>query len=108
MPLLNLPTKWVDFCVKGILLLGHVAHSFIHSPGSPHPLMFNLVASFVSALNLHCECPPTLLKALADTHPNHEVWLQSYKDEEGVLQSLNMYCKITLGEYCALCKKGVP
>jgi hypothetical protein len=37
---------------------------------------------FVSALNLHRECPPTLLKALADTHPDREVWLQSYKEEK--------------------------
>ncbi len=108
MPLWNLPTKWKDLCVEGVLLPSHVAHLFIHSPVSPLPLAFDLVASFVSALNLHCECPPTLLKALADTHPDHEVWLQSYKKEKGGLQSLSTYRKITLGEYCALHKKGTP
>jgi hypothetical protein len=104
----NLPTKWVDLCVKGILLPGHVTHSFIHSPVSSLPSTFDPFASFISALNLHCEGPPTLLKALANTHPDREVWLQSYKEEKGGLQSLNTYRKITLGEYCALCKKGAP
>ncbi len=108
MPLPNFPTKWVDLCVKSVLLPGHVAPWFIRSPVSPHPLTFDPVASFVSALNLHWECPPTLLKALADTHPNREVWLQSYKEVRGGLQSLNTYCKINLGEYCALHKKGAP
>jgi hypothetical protein len=82
MPLPNLPTKWVDLHVEGVLLPGHVAHSFICSPVSPLPLTFDPVASFVSALNLHRECPPTLLKALTDTHPDHEVWLQSYNEEK--------------------------
>ncbi len=108
MSLLNLPTKWVDLCIKGVLLPGHVAHLFIHSPVSPLPSMFDPVASFVSALNLHRECPPMLLNALADTHPDREVWLQSYKEEKGSLQSLNTYHKITLGEYHALYKKGAP
>jgi hypothetical protein len=66
------------------------------------------VASFVSALNLHKECPPTLLKALANSHPNQEVWLQSYKEEKSGLQSHNTYHKLTLGEYRALRKKGAP
>jgi hypothetical protein len=108
MPLPNLPTKWVDLCVKGILLPGHVAHLFICSPVSPLPSTFDPVASFVSALNLHHECPPMLLKVLAVTHPDCEIWLQNYKKEKGGLQSLNTYCKITLGEYRALCKKGAP
>jgi hypothetical protein len=69
---------------------------------------FNPVASFVSYLNLHCDRPPTLLKALADSHLDQEVWLKSYQEEKGGLQSLNTYHKITLGEYCALRKKGAP
>ncbi len=101
------PTKWVDLCVKNVLLPGHVAHLFICTPVFSHPLTFDPVASFVSALNLHHKCLPTLLKALADTHPDSEVWLQSYKEEKGGLQSLNTYRKITLREYCALCKKSV-
>jgi hypothetical protein len=70
--------------------------------------MFDPVASFVSALNLHKECPPTLLKALAESHPDREVWLESYKEEIGGLQALNTYKKITLSEYRAYREKGAP
>jgi hypothetical protein len=78
------------------------------SPTSPHGSTFDLVASFVSAVNLHCNCPPTPLKALADSHPYHEVWLKIYEEEIEGIQSMNTYCKITLGEYQALCEKGAP
>jgi hypothetical protein len=70
--------------------------------------MFDPVASFVSALNLLKECPPTLLKALADSYPDCETWLRSYADEMGGLESLNTYKMITLGEYRSLSEKGAP
>ncbi len=60
---------------------------------------------FVSAVNLHCECPPTLLKALANSHPDREIWLASYQEEKEGIESLDTYRKITLGEYRALRKK---
>ncbi len=66
------------------------------------------MASFVSAVNLHPDCPPSLLKALADTHPNREIWLESFFEEKRGVQSLNTYTKITLGEYCALPERGAP
>jgi hypothetical protein len=77
-PLPHLPTTWVDLCIEGVLLPGHISHTFFRSAESPHQSTFNPVTSFVSALNLHKECPPTLLKALANSHPDREVWLQSY------------------------------
>ncbi len=104
----NLPTTWVDLCVEGILLPGHISHTFLRSPVTQQHTTFDPVASFVSALNLHKECPPTLLKALADSHPDREIWLQSYADKKGGLESLNTYKKITLGEYCSLREKGAP
>ena len=107
-PLPNLLSSWVDMCVEGVLLPGHVSHTFIQTPATTMPSMFDPVASFVSALNLHCDCPPTLLKALADLHPDREIWLESYCEEKGDLQSLETYKKITLGEYRALREKGAP
>ena len=107
-PLLNSPSTWVDLCVEGVLLPGHILHTFLCSSVSPQHSTFDPVASLVSALNLHKECPPTLLKALADSHPDREVWLESYKDEIGGLQALNTYKKITLGEYRAYREKGAP
>ncbi len=107
-PLPNLPTTWMDLCIEGVLLPGHISHTFLHSLTSPQLSTFHPVASFVSALNLHKECPPTLLKALADSHPDREVLLQSYKKEKSGLESLDTYRKLTLGEYRALRKKGAP
>ncbi len=98
----------MDLCVDGVLLPGHVLQTFLCSLPLPQVSTFDPIALFVSALNLHRDCPPTLLKALADLHPDQEVWLKSYQKEKGSLQSLYTYCKITLGEYCALCKKGAP
>ncbi len=89
-----------------IVLLGHVSHSFLWSLASPQQSTFDPVESFVCAVNLHRECPPTLLKALANSHPDREVWLQSYYKEKHRIESLNIYPKITLGEYQALWEKG--
>jgi hypothetical protein len=57
---------------------------------------------------LYWDYPPSLFKALATAHPNWEVRLQSdYKEKCGI-ESLATYCKITLGEFCALWEKGAP
>ncbi len=102
----NLLITWVDMYVEGALVPGHVSHTFLHSVDSPTPTTFDPVASFVSAVNLHKDCPPTLLKALADSHPDWEVWLESYYEEKHSIESLGTFCKITLGEYRALHEKG--
>jgi hypothetical protein len=69
---------------------------------------FDPIASFVSAVNLHCDCPPLLLKALTDSHPNCAIWLESFFKEKRGIEQLDTYKKITLGEYCALWEKGAP
>jgi hypothetical protein len=102
----NLSQNWVNLCVEGVLIPGHVAHSFLHVPSSPST--FDTVASFVSAINLHWDCPPSLLKALATAHPDCDVWLQSYNDEIRGIESLATYRKITLGEYRDLQEKSAP
>ncbi len=85
----NLPFNWADMCTEGILIPGHVAHSFLRSSSSSISLAststrstFDLVANIVSAINLHWDCPPSLLQALATSHPDREVWLQSYYEEK--------------------------
>ncbi len=104
----NLAHNWVDLCVEGVLVPGHVLHSFLRPPGSPSSSTYDPVASFVSAVNLHKDCPPSFLKALADSHPDREVWLQSYYEEKRGVKSLGTFCKISLCEYRALRKKGAP
>jgi hypothetical protein len=108
----NLPFNWVDLCTKGILVPGHIAHSFIQAASSPSVSLvpassspqstFNPVASIVSAINLHQDCPPSLLRALTMLHPDWEVWLQSYYEEKNGIKSLGTFKRLTLGEYCAL------
>jgi hypothetical protein len=110
----NLPFTWVDLCTEGVLLPGHVAHSCIRSSShdllisSPPPSTFDPVANIVSAVNLHRDCPPSLLQALASTHPDREVWLQSYHEEKGGIEEMGTFWKITLGEYRAIREKGAP
>jgi hypothetical protein len=95
-------------CFEGTLLPGHVSHTFLCSPVSSTALTFDPAFSFVSTINLHRDCSPTLLHALADSHPNCDVWLASYKEEKEGLESLNTFCRITLGVYCALREKRAP
>ncbi len=85
-----------------------ISHSFVRSPSSSTPTTFDPVASVVSTVNLHQDCPPSVLTALADSHPDREVWLESFFEEERGIQSLDTYKKITLGEYRALREKGAP
>jgi hypothetical protein len=111
----NLPFNWVDLCTKGVLVPGHVVHSFL-CPSSPlvslvadsPPSKFDLVASIVSAINLHRDCPPSLLQPLAISHPDRELWLQIYYKEKGGIESLGTFKRLTLGEYRALQEKGAP
>jgi hypothetical protein len=43
--------------------------------------------------------PPSLLQALAASHPDHEVWLQSYYKEKNGIEYLGTFKCLTLGEY---------
>jgi hypothetical protein len=42
------------------------------------------------------------------SHPDCEVWLQSYYKEKRGIESLDTYHEITLGKYRALQEKGAP
>jgi hypothetical protein len=108
---INLPNpvmNWVDLCIEGVLIPGHISHTFLRSPSSSAPTTFDPMTSFVSSINFHLECPPSLLKALAHSHPDREVWLRSFFEEKRGIQGMNTYGKITLGKYCTLCEKGAP
>ena len=113
----NLPFSWVDLCTKGILVPGHIGHSFIctsshlvflvsASPSPPSTV--DPVVSIVSVINLHWDCPPSLLQALAMLHPYWEVWLQSYSKEKDGIKSLGTFKCLTLGKYYSLREKGTP
>jgi hypothetical protein len=97
-PLPNLTFNWHDLCVNGILLPGHTASSFIQESS----------AHFVSATNLFQECPSSLLRALSNLHPDHDVWLRSFHEEKSGIELMDMYNKINLAQYRALWEKGCP
>jgi hypothetical protein len=95
----NLPTTWQDLCTDGILLPGHQPSLFLR----PLPS-----ANFVSAKTLKRECPQSLLVALAPSHPNQVVWLNSFHEENSGIQSQDTYVKISLAKYQALRAKWAP
>jgi hypothetical protein len=97
--------NWVDLCIEGLLIPGHISHMFLCSLSSLTLTTFDPVTSFISAVNLHLKCPPSLLKGLADSHPNREIWLNSFYEEKREIESLGTFCKIMLGEYWALRKR---
>jgi hypothetical protein len=72
--------NWHELCVEGVLLPGHLSSSFLCSALSL--TNFDPVANFVSAVILIHDCSRSLLTALADSHPDREVWLQSYFKEK--------------------------
>jgi hypothetical protein len=93
----NLTMDWVNLCIKGLLIPGHVSHIFLCSLLSPTLTTFDPVASFVSAVNLQLQCPLSLLQGLANSHPNQKIWLNSFFEEKQEIGSLGTFCKIMLG-----------
>jgi hypothetical protein len=84
----NLVMNWVDLCIKGLLIPGHVSQTFLHSLLSPTLTTSDSVASFFSEVNLHLECPPSLLKGLADSLSDQEIWLSSFFEENQGIESV--------------------
>eukprot|EP00957_Ditylum_brightwellii_P165870 12628642-Ditylum_brightwellii.AAC.1 len=65
-------------------------------------------AAHVSATGLTCDCPDSLLKALAPTFSNRVIWHKSYMEELNGLIKLGTFHEISLDEYQQLCDKGAP
>jgi hypothetical protein len=47
----NLPQTWVDLCVEGVLVPGHIANSFLCLSSAPSQSTFDRIASFISVVN---------------------------------------------------------
>ncbi len=101
----NLPTTWVDMCVEGNLIPGHVPHTFLWSSASPQQSTFDPVALLVSIVNLHWECPPTLLWALADSHCDCKFGYKVIMKRSKELKDSGHLRKITLGNIGRFMKK---
>ena len=102
-PLPNFKQSWSTLVGDNILLPGHsTVSSFLRSNTSNNAPS----ANFVSAKQLLNPCPPSLLKALHPSNPDRDIWLQSYTEEKGGLEMLNVYEKINKKTYLALKRSG--
>jgi hypothetical protein len=97
-PLPNVMSNWHKLCLEGVLVPDHTTHSFVCES----------MANFVSAANLIWECPRSLLTALADKHPDRNIWMCNFWEEKDSIISMDTYDTITLVQYRALCEKGTP
>jgi hypothetical protein len=97
-PILNLISTRHNLWVKGILLPGH----------SSTPFVQDLLANFVSAAILVRKCPHSLLTALANLHPDQDVWLCSFREEKYGIKLMDTYNTINVAQYRALWEKGAP
>jgi hypothetical protein len=71
-------------------------------------MTFDPVAFVVSAVNLHLECPPSLLKALADSHPDREVWLSSFFEKSMASSVLTCTAKSPWANIVLFTRKELP
>ncbi len=93
--LLNLPQTWLDLCVEGVLVPGHVAHSFLCPSLTPTQSTFDPVATCLVQLTSTRIVLLPYLKPLLSTIliGDREVWPQSYYEEKCGIQSLATYQK---------------
>ena len=92
--LTNLSHHWSSLCVEGILFPSHNVSSFLCNPKSSN---FDPVANLVSIVNLVQDATSSLLQALAYSHPDCEVWLQSYYEGKTSIEDMGTIERITLG-----------
>ncbi len=97
-PLPNLTTNWHKLCMDRLLIPGHSTCSFLQDKA----------AKFGSAVLLLCECPRSLLSALAPTHPDRDTWLASFQEEKDNVKLQDTYEVLTLAQYQTYCKNGTP
>jgi hypothetical protein len=99
----SMKMNWQDLCIEGIFIPGHQSSSF-----NIQPCMSLLLATFVNAWNLQQECLCSLLVALEPSHPDQNIWLDSFCKEKSGIQLLNIYVEIGLAQYRALLAQGAP
>lgn len=102
-PLPNFSRTWTSLLAEETLLFGHTTvSSFLRSNSSNNAPS----ANHVSAKNLLNPCPPSLTKALHPSNPDRHVWLDSYKEEKGGLERLDVFERINKKQYLHLKRTG--
>ena len=102
-PLPDFSRTWTSLLAEETLLFGHTTVSSFLRPGSYNNAPS---ANHVSAKNLLNPCPPSLTKALHPSNPDRHVWLESYKEEKGGLQQLDVFDRISKKQYLHLKRTG--
>lgn len=102
-PLPNFARTWTTLLAEETLLFGHTTVSSFLRPGSYNN---SPSANHVSAKNLINPCPPSLTKALHSSNPDRHVWLDSYKEEKGGLEQLDVFERISKKQYLHLKRTG--
>eukprot|EP00804_Cyclotella_cryptica_P030371 CCRYP_011900-RA/>CCRYP_011900-RA protein AED:0.20 eAED:-0.11 QI:0/0/0/1/1/1/3/0/1923 len=102
-PLHDLPQHWTTLCADNTLLPGHNTISSFLKPNSSNNAPS---AHFVSAKNLLHPCPPSLVKALHPSNPDRDIWLRSYNEEKGGLESMQVFERINKKQYLLLKRSG--
>jgi hypothetical protein len=92
LPLPNFGREWYSMVAEDLIIPGHSTVSTYLRPNSSNNAPS---AKHVSAKNLLNPCPPSLAKALNPSNPDRAVWLASYQEEKGGLESLDVYDKIS-------------
>eukprot|EP00956_Cyclotella_meneghiniana_P012602 scaffold17913_cov36-Cyclotella_meneghiniana.AAC.1 len=102
-PLPDFSRTWTTLLAEERLLFGHTTVSsflrrdtYNNAPSANH----------VSAKNLINPCPPSLSKALHPSNPDRHVWLDSYKEEKGGLEQLEVFERINKKQYLHLKRTG--
>jgi hypothetical protein len=87
-PLPNLAFDWNDRVDSQTLILGWQGIS--HFLGT---------SDHVSAALYQRPCPPSLIQALIPQHPDHAIWLASYKEEYDGLKEFDTFEELIFTEY---------
>jgi hypothetical protein len=106
-PLPNFLLNWPNLMADDILFPGHSTISSFIRPSSTKPTNASPAsANFVSASGLQLPCPSSLKFALDPTNPDRFIWSQSYNEEKGGLENMDVFRRISKQEYLQLRKSN--
>jgi hypothetical protein len=96
-PLPNLAYDWTERVDSQTLILGwqNISHLLV-------------TADHVSAALCQRQLPPSLFQALNPQHPDHAIWIASYKEEYAELKELDTFEELTSAKYLKLAETHGP
>ena len=95
--------QWTTLMGENVIFPGHTQVSSFLCPSTSNNAP---PANYLSAKNLLSPCPPSLIKAPHPSNPDCQVWLDSYHEEKGGLQNMDVFDRISKREYLQLRRQG--